>query len=214
MIVQHYDFEVRGGAGPVYSGTTSFGFFSRAALAEQVGIRDAGLYEPSASELAATKAFPFPTEAPLPDARLRMLDQVDVLLPEGGPHGLGFVAGSKSVNPQEWYFKAHFFQDPVWPGSLGLESFLQLLKVLAHMRWGAGPGSRFRVGTGSAHRWTYRGQVIPASRRVTVQAAVTARQEWPGGGRLHADGWLEVDGKVIYRMNDFVLVAACSEGQP
>jgi 3-hydroxymyristoyl/3-hydroxydecanoyl-(acyl carrier protein) dehydratase len=37
------------------------------------------------------------------------------------------VIGRIAVDPSFWFFKAHFFQDPVWPGSLGLESFLQLV---------------------------------------------------------------------------------------
>ena len=60
-----------------------------------------------------------------------MIDRIDGFVRDGGPHGLGFIQGSKPVDPADWFFKAHFHQDPVWPGSLGLESFLQLLKVVA-----------------------------------------------------------------------------------
>jgi 3-hydroxymyristoyl/3-hydroxydecanoyl-(acyl carrier protein) dehydratase len=60
---------------------------------------------------------------------------------------------------------------------------------------------------GSAHHWRYRGQVVPGDRRVAVQAVVTACEETEDGGRLTADGWLLVDGRVIYRMNDFTLSA-------
>ncbi len=60
-----------------------------------------------------------------------MVDRIDAYVSDGGPHGLGFVAGSKRVDPSAWFFQAHFQGDPVWPGSLGLESFLQLLKVVA-----------------------------------------------------------------------------------
>jgi 3-oxoacyl-(acyl-carrier-protein) synthase/3-hydroxymyristoyl/3-hydroxydecanoyl-(acyl carrier protein) dehydratase len=214
MILQHFDFEVRGRAGPVYSGTTSFGFFTKETLAQQVGIRDAEPYSPAEAERARGSRMPMPRTAPLPDDRLRMIDHLDLLVADGGPKGLGFVVGSKIVNPAEWFFKAHFYQDPVWPGSLGLESFLQLLKVLACQRWGSDSGMGFRLQTGSQHRWLYRGQVVPLSRRVSVQASVTARAESAGGEALTADGWLEVDGRVIYRMNDFTLVADCKEGRP
>src|SRR5262249_52016370 len=153
----------------IYQGKTSFGFFSRAALAQQVGIRDGRPYEPSAAERTRGKSFAFPREAPLPGDRLRMVDRIDLFVPQGGPRGLGFIEGTKDVDPEEWFFQAHFFQDPVWPGSLGLESFVQLLKVAALERWPAGPGTRLQVGTGTTHRWRYRGQVIPANHRVTVQ---------------------------------------------
>src|SRR5262249_19536945 len=57
MIIQHYDFDVRSQAGPVYQGDTYFGFFSKQALADQVGIRDARLHD----ETAAGRAFDYPT---------------------------------------------------------------------------------------------------------------------------------------------------------
>jgi len=53
-----------------------------------------------------------------------MIDDVECLLSDGGPHNLGFIRGITHVDPNAWFFKAHFFQDPVWPGSLGLEAFL------------------------------------------------------------------------------------------
>ena len=63
-----------------------------------------------------------------------MIDRIDLFQPEGGAHGLGFIRGSKEIDPAEWYFKAHFHQDPVCPGSLGIESFIQLLKFAARKR--------------------------------------------------------------------------------
>jgi 3-hydroxymyristoyl/3-hydroxydecanoyl-(acyl carrier protein) dehydratase len=207
MILQHYDFAIRNRHGILYEGKTSFGFFSRPALAQQVGIREARPYQPTAAERQRGQAFPFPREAPLPGDWLRMVDRVDLFVPEGGPGGLGFIEGSKDVDPDEWFFQAHFYQDPVWPGSLGLESFVQLLKVAALQRWPAGAGTRLQVAAGSAHRWRYRGQVVPGNRLVTVQAVVTGSEDDGDGGRLTADGWLLVDGRVIYQMKDFTLSA-------
>ena len=118
--------------------------------------------------------------------------------------GLLSDLGSKDVDPEEWFFKAHFYQDPVCPGSLGLESFLQLLKVHAVRRWGRGLDDQLEaVMLGKAHRWLYRGQVLPGDRQVSVQAVVTAvddEHRW-----LQADGFLAVDGRMIYQMNDFTL---------
>src|SRR5205814_1910964 len=135
---------------------------------------EAKLYEPAIAELGRGRSFPMPTEPQHPDAMLRMLDRVDLFVPDGGSKGLGFIRGSKTVNPDEWFFKAHFFQDPVWPGSLGLEAFLQLLKVIATERWGpqTSPGGFSLVAR--PHQWTYRGQVIPSDRHVTVEAEITA----------------------------------------
>ena len=204
MLIQHYDFEVRAGERPVFRGDTYFGFFSKQALANQVGILDAPRYRPGSDEMARARRFGYPAEAPFPDERLRMIDRIEAYVPDGGPQGLGFIHGTKEVDPGAWFFKAHFHQDPVCPGSLGLESFQQLLKVVAAERWGVRPVSAFEsVVVGDPHRWVYRGQVLPTDHSVTVQAAITAvddTRRW-----LKADGFLEVDGRVIYQMFDFTL---------
>jgi len=206
MIIQHYDFQVRSARGFVYRGDTVFGFFTRPALAQQVGIRDAKPYQPSAGELARGRSFAYPAEPPLPDDRLRMIDQVDLLLPDGGPNGLGLIRGSKQVRPEEWFFKAHFYQDPVIPGSLGLESLLQLLKVYALERWGACTRLAMPPGT---HHWIYRGQVIPTHQQVQVQAEVSACDDQQK--KVVANGYFLVDGRVIYQMRGFTL-ALCPPG--
>jgi 3-hydroxymyristoyl/3-hydroxydecanoyl-(acyl carrier protein) dehydratase len=205
MIIQHYDFEVRAGDRPIYRGDTYFGFFRDAALADQVGLREAVPYRPGPDELARARTLAYPAAAPFPDDQWRMVARIDALIPDGGPRGLGFVTGSTKVDPAAWFFRAHFHQDPVWPGSLGLESFLQLLKVVADERWGgAGPATLFASpGTGNRHRWIYRGQVLPTDRTVTVQAAITGIDD--PRRRLTAGGFLEVDGRIIYQMDDFTL---------
>ncbi len=201
MLIQHYDYTVRAGATLVYEGNTYFGFFTRQALAQQIGIRDAKL---QTSAAVPGERFTYPNDAPFADRQLRMMDHIDVYEPTGGPEGLGFIEGSKDIDPAEWFFKAHFYQDPVWPGSLGLEAFLQLLKVVAVRRWGGNAQSRFSTACpGKPHRWQYRGQVLPTNRKVRVQAVVRGVDDRER--TLRADGYLTVDGLVIYGMNDFHL---------
>ena len=53
------------------------------------------------------------------------------------------------------------------------------------------------------HEWTYRGQVIPSDGEVTVEALVTAVDDHQH--LLRADGYLSVDGRVIYSMKDFAV---------
>ncbi len=135
MIIQHFDMNVRSGCGEAYAGNTYFGFFSKEALANQVGIRDAALYQPSEAESKRAERFEYPAGAPFADRRMRMVDAITHFDPAGGAKGLGFIRGTTAVDAGAWFFKAHFFEDPVWPGSLGLESFVQLLKVFAYRRW-------------------------------------------------------------------------------
>jgi 3-hydroxymyristoyl/3-hydroxydecanoyl-(acyl carrier protein) dehydratase len=180
-------------------------------LRDQVGIRNAEPYELSANELGRAERFAIPADAPFPDSRWRMIDEVDALVLDGGPAGLGLIRGSARVNPGAWFFAAHFLGDPVWPGSLGLESMIQLMKVLAARKWGASAQAVFECpGIDQPHEWTYRGQIIPANQRVTVQAVITACDD--RRRRIVADGHLDVDGKTIYQMKGFSLRLADADG--
>ncbi len=219
MIIQRFEFEVSAVGHPVYDGTTYFGFFTPGALADQTGLRDISLRELSEAERAAARTIELAHEPPLapgsaatttpsglppPGRALSMIDQIDAFLPEGGSCGLGWIRGSKRVRPEEWFFRAHFLDDPVWPGSLGLEALLELLRVVAVERWGAESGGEPRClpgALGIEHAWTYRGQVTPADKRVTVEAELTSIDD--RRRRLIADGRLAVDGRVIYRMESF-----------
>jgi 3-hydroxymyristoyl/3-hydroxydecanoyl-(acyl carrier protein) dehydratase len=133
-----------------------------------------------------------------------MIDRIELFVPDVGPQGIGYVRGVKDVDPDEWVVKAHFDEDPVTPGSLGLESFLQLVKFVAVERWGWREGDILQASAlGMKHSWLYRGQVVPSSRLVTVEAWVTAVDD--DKRILTADGFLSVDGKTIYQMNDFTV---------
>ena len=204
MIIQEFDFSVADRHGILYEGETMFGFFAKEALANQVGIRDAKPYQPSPAETERGRSLPYPETAPFPEKRLRMIDSIELFVPDGGPQGLGYIRGIKNVDPDEWFFKAHFYEDPVTPGSLGLESFLQLVKFAAVERWGGQEGAIVSaVALERKHSWLYRGQVVPTNNRVTVSAWITAVDE--DRHILTVDGFLAVDGKLIYQMNDFTV---------
>ncbi len=201
MIIQFFDYEVLAGRKLIYKGDTYFGFFPKVALLKQEGLKDPARYQPPADQLARGRALDFPQAAPFPGGRLRLLDRITNWIPDGGPKALGYIRATRRVSPDEWFFKAHFHQDPVVPGSLGLESFLQLLRFIATERWGDGLCET--VATGERHEWIYRGQVIPADREVTVEAMVTFVDD--ARRLIRADGYLSVDGRVIYGMKDFTL---------
>ncbi|MEO1925753.1 MAG: hypothetical protein ABGY08_07195 [Gammaproteobacteria bacterium] len=207
MIIQNYDYEMHSSQGMVYKGNTNFGFFSHQALAEQIGIRDAEPYVPTELEQSRGQSFPYPVDAPLPANMMRMVDEISLYDPEGGPNSLGFIEGKASVKEDAWFFKAHFFEDPVWPGSLGLESFMQLLKVFAWERWQdeleIGEFALDSMALDQSHQWVYRGQILPVDEQVTVQAVITEIDD--ESKTIIANGFLTVDGRIIYQMKDFAL---------
>ena len=205
MVIQHFHMDMFDSTGPVYSGTTYFGFFDKESLKNQVGIRGFQPWEPSTSDLRQSlPVMPYPTQAPLPDSTLQMIDKIVTWLPNGGPNGLGYVVGETPVKPGTWFFDAHFYQDPVVPGSLGLESFIQLMKAEAVRRWGhTGQFKSVGIPAGTDHEWIYRGQVVPTDRLMTTKMYVTKVDDTYR--TLWADGHLEVDGRYIYQMKKFAV---------
>lgn len=220
MIIEEFDFLILNQNKTVYEGNTSFGFFTETALMKQKGLGNTGehSYSTKQSGLNKNSKYLFQDDAPLtpedsetdtcsklsmPSKALRMIDEIDLYLPDGGPEGLGFIRGTKNVNPDEWFFKAHFYQDPVWPGSLGIEAFLQLIKFVALDRWKhLSDTHKFELITQKQHNWTYRGQVIPSNKKIEVEAVITSIQDVPFPG-ITADGFLKVDGLYIYEMKNF-----------
>ena len=220
MIIEHFEFIVLQDTDIVYSGETYFGFFSKQALAQQVGIRGAEklVYHPTLDELKRGLSFVFDEQAPLspddphvhqapslamPANALLMIDRVEIYVRNGGSKGLGYIRGIKHVKPGEWFFKAHFFQDPVCPGSLGIESFLQLIKFVAIDRWKhLADNHRFELITDQPHNWIYRGQVLPENKKIEVEAVITDVIDTPVP-TIYANGFLKVDGLYIYQMENF-----------
>ena len=145
MIIQHYDYAVRNGGRNVYTGDTYFGFFSKEALKNQVGLRECSLYQPNEPERRRAWSGQYPRNSPFPDSMLRMVDTITWYVADGGPRGLGAIEGRILVDPEAWFFKAHFCQDPVWPGSLGLESFVQLLQFVAVSGAGKRPPNELSI---------------------------------------------------------------------
>ena len=86
---------------------------------------------------------------------------------------------------------------------MGIESFLQLLKFIAIEKWPALTKThRFELAVSKPHIWKYRGQILPANKRIEVEAIVTDIST-SGFPSIHADSFVKVDGVYIYEVNDF-----------
>jgi 3-hydroxymyristoyl/3-hydroxydecanoyl-(acyl carrier protein) dehydratase len=220
MIIEHFDFHMSDHRGPVYSGSTSFGFFTSEALTGQAGIRDAAGRAFIQDVPMANPVKKLPRKAPitpgdalpagtaitglrLPSAALQMIDTITGYLPDGGTAGKGYIRGAKTVDSGAWFFRAHFYQDPVCPGSLGVDSFVQLLKYVALKRWPELKDThRFVLLEEVEQEWHYRGQILPDNRNIIVEANITEMAD-PPHPSLTADGFLQVDGMTIYEIKGF-----------
>ena len=222
MLIEQFAFEVFQQDRRIYAGETSFGFFTEAALERQVGLgKDdrSGDWERwragrTSEPVTLADIAPLTPDDPeddatldfgLPAAALRMIDRIDRYDPHGGEHGLGYLVASKAIDPRAWFFDAHFFQDPVCPGSLGIESLIQLLRWAARQRWPALATTHMPlIAVGQPHTWRYRGQIRPGSSHVTVETVVNAVEDGSEPA-IRADGYLKVDGLSIYKMQNFGL---------
>ncbi len=202
MIIVAFSVRCRLSDRPVYALDTVFGFFPEASLRSQAGLPAP---EPQRQLLERPgEAVPKDRLPGLSVGRLALLDRIDGWWPNEGRAGLGALRARMGVDAGQWFFAAHFFQDPVQPGSLGVEAMLDALRAAARLR--AGPGGRFEVvATGATHKWKYRGQVVPENERVEVTLEVTADAVDERGRRFEAVASLWVDGKRIYEAEGLAL---------
>jgi 3-hydroxyacyl-[acyl-carrier protein] dehydratase / trans-2-decenoyl-[acyl-carrier protein] isomerase len=134
--------------------------------------------------------------AQLPLPPMLMFDRIADIAEEGGEHGKGLVRAELDVKPDLWFFGCHFKGDPVMPGSLGLDALWQLLGFF--LGWLGAPGRGRALGVGEVK---FSGQVLPTVKKVIygIDIKRVMRSKLVLG---IADGWLAVDGSVIYRASD------------
>lgn len=181
---------------------TAFGFFSPEALKNQVGLR----VKPGALEALSAPApvsLRYRDEelsgAPwLAQGRLQVIDRVN-FWPGGGEHGLGRLVAEYDVRPEAWFFKAHFFQDPVQPGSLGLEAMQQAARAAVRLSGLAVDATAFEpVAVGQSFNWKFRGQVIPTNTRTRSEIEIRSVTREDHGVLIVFNGAFWVDDLCIY----------------
>jgi 3-hydroxyacyl-[acyl-carrier protein] dehydratase/trans-2-decenoyl-[acyl-carrier protein] isomerase len=137
-----------------------------------------------------------PGNARLPLPPMLMFDRIIKILADGGSAGKGSVEAELDVNPDLWFFKCHFQDDPVMPGCLGLDALWQMVGFF--LGWMGGLGKGRALGVGEVK---FTGMVLPSARKVSYYIdfkRVIMRRLVLG----IADGIMKVDGKVIYEAKD------------
>ena len=236
VIIQKFDFTMTCDDEPFFEGTAAFGYFTSKSLANQVGLDGGqallpwletprGRAEPagrrveltSVSALSLYEGVPGKPHYRLAGDRLDFLDRL-VVVPQGGHHGSGYVYAERRVRPDDWFFACHFYEDPVMPGSLGVEAIVEAMQVFAlTLDLGRGMQSpAFAQLPGHTTVWKYRGQIVPANAWMRLEVHITRVEMTAQRVTLVADASLWRDSLRIYEVHDLAvaLVESVPEAGP
>ena len=224
-ILQNYTFECSIDGHVFYKGKSSFGFFPGEMLATQVGL-DGGknvdawyvannlqksdyMQIKLDSLFGKMKLYKAPADKPhyrLAENQLNLIDNL-IIAKDGGEHGKGYVHATKFVMPYEWFYTCHFYQDPVMPGSLGVEAILQAMQVFA-LQQDLGKdfsNPKFVQLPNHETSWKYRGQILTHVREMQLEVHFKSMEIENGQMRIVADASLWNDEVRIYQLTDLAL---------
>ena len=130
--------------------------------------------------------------AQLPKPPMLMFDRITHISDKGGKNNKGLIIAELDVNPDLWFFKCHFNEDPVMPGCLGIDAIWQLVGFF--LGWGGGKGRGRALGSGEVK---FTGQIFPHNKKVTYRVDLTRvikRKLYMG----FADASVFIDGGLVY----------------
>lgn len=205
-----------------YKGTAVFGYFGGDALTNQLGIdngrttypwfednntpkSDIDVIDLSNNDLALYKAPSNKPHYKLAGGQMNFIDTVSIV-EGGGKAGFAYVHGERTIDATDWFFRYHFHQDPVMPGSLGVEAIIELMQTYALSK---DLGKEFTnprfIAPTTLVKWKYRGQITPLNKQMSLDVHITDIIRTDGEVRLVGDANLSKDGLRIYEVKDIVL---------
>ena len=223
-IIQKFTFAVSCDGEEFYTGWASFGYFPPEALANQAGLDEGQHIETWLEQNKITNSKRFDLGLGLPkklfyqynlpkkshfrlsENHLDLIDKV-AIVDNGGEYGKGYVHASKIVRRSDWYFTCHFYQDPVMPGSLGVEAILQAMQAYAiQQKLGAKfKNARFTHTPNTKTVWKYRGQILAPDRDMQLEVHIKSITETDGRIEILADAFLWKQTMRIYQVTDLGL---------
>lgn len=137
-----------------------------------------------------------PDAGKLPMDEMLLIDRIVEINDNGGAYGKGQIVAEFDINPDLWFFKVHFLNDPVMPGSLGLDALLQLTGFF--LVWNGSEGKGRALG---CDKLNFRGQILPHNKKVTYIVDIKRIMNLKLA-MIFADGKLLCDGEEIYTVEN------------
>ncbi|MEI6897598.1 MAG: beta-ketoacyl synthase N-terminal-like domain-containing protein [Psychromonas sp.] len=222
MIIQSFTFDMFVDDQKFYTGKAVFGYFGGDALANQLGIDNGKIthawFVDNNTPSAQIETFDLTDKAltlfhstetkphyRLAGGQLNFVDTVSIV-EGGGKANLAYIYGERTIDASDWFFRYHFHQDPVMPGSLGVEAIIELLQTYALKN---DLGAQFNNPRFEAPLtnviWKYRGQITPLNKQMSLDVHITDIIKTEHEVRLVGDANLSKDGLRIYEVKDIVL---------
>ena len=110
----------------------------------------------------------------LPGGRMKLIDRILALDPQGGRYGLGLIRAEADINSDDWFLTCHFMDDMVMPGTLMYECCVHTLRVfIQRMGWvTAKSGVCYEPVVGIESVLKCRGPVTPDTRHVWYEITI------------------------------------------
>lgn len=128
----------------------------------------------------------------LPTPPFLMVDRISEVSASGNR---GKIVAEKNVKLDDWFFQCHFKDDPVQPGSLGLDAVWQLVGF--YCAWSGAIGAGRALGCGEV---LFDGQIRPRNQLVRYEVEIRRMTILPdsGAGIAVGDAAVFVDEQKIY----------------
>jgi len=221
-IIQSFTFDLSVDGDIFYTGKAVFGYFSGESLTNQLGIdngkithawfvdnktpkKDIEVFDLTNKDLALFKAPEGKPHYRLAGGQMNFIDTVSIV-EGGGEAGVAYIYGERSIDPTDWFFRYHFHQDPVMPGSLGVEAIIELLQTYAVKNNLAKDFTNPRfIAPTTQVVWKYRGQITPVNKQMSLDVHITEIIKETNEIRIIGNANLSKDGLRIYHIKDIVL---------
>jgi 3-hydroxymyristoyl/3-hydroxydecanoyl-(acyl carrier protein) dehydratase len=213
IIIQKFSFEMAVDGAVFYEGTAVFGYFQPESLINQVGLDQGRDVLPWFKQTGATgvtldlaggqNLMALAPHYRLAGGQLNFIDKV-LVIPDGGRNGKGYVYAERNVDASDWFFSCHFYQDPVMPGSLGVEAVIEAMQVYAlQQNLGAHlHNPHFTHPAPHEVVWMYRGQITPRDPQMYLEVDITSVESTAEQVTITGNASLWKTGMRIYEVKD------------